>query len=345
MSLKNRIIHIILTIVLGTAVSHAQWKLESVLHSLVVRGIDFILEQDYDRADSLFSVVTRRYPEHPVGYLYRAAVMQAYNIDFDVPIEQVKFDSLLTIGKSAAEKISLPWGQYFLGTADGYEAYERVERGDWFGGVRKGMSLASKFEEIIKKDSSFYDAYVGIGTYYYWRSRKLEFLQWLPFIKDDRELGIRMLIIGAEQSVYNRFAAISALVSIYLDAENYQQAEEWSKRGLNSYPENRVFLWGLATALDRQNCSAEAISAYSNLLENIVRVHAPHPYNEIVCRLNLVKSKIALNDTTTVSDNLKQLLSYETCSFPANLQSRVKAKFEEARKLLLKLEHQRTALK
>ena len=341
--MKNSFLTIILTITFGAAISHAQWKLEPSLHSLVVSGIDFILKQEYDRADSLFHVVTNRYPDHPVGYLYRAAVLQAYNIDFDVPIEQEKFDSLLMMGRSTAEKISLPWSRYFLGTADGYDAYERVERGDWFGGVRIGMSSASEFEELIEKDSSFYDAYVGIGTYYYWRSRKMEFIRWLPFIKDDREKGIKMLMIAAEQSEYNRFAAISSLVSIYLDAKNYSQAEKWSMRGLNFYPENRFFLWGLATALDRQNRFSETVSAYSNLLENIVRAHAPHPYNEIICRLNLVKSKVALNDTTTVQYHLKKLLSYETCSFPANLQSRAKVKFAEARDLLLKIENQRAA--
>ena len=329
----------------AATISQAQWKLEPSLHSLVVNGIDFILRQEYKQADSLFQVVANRYPDNPVGYLYRAAVMQAYDMDFDVPIEQDKFDSLLVIGKNTAEKISLPWRGYFLGTADGYDAYERVQSGDWLGGVRKSMSSASKLEEVIEKDSSFYDAYVGIGAYYYWSCRKTEFIRWLPFVKDNRGLGIKMLIIGAEQSEYNRFAAISALIAIYLDSENYRQAEEWAKRGLNFYPENRIFLWGFATALDRQNRSAEAVPAYSSLLKNIVHVHAPNPYNEIVCRLNLVKSKVVLNDTTNVLYNLKTLLSYETCSFPANLQSRANAKFEEARKLLLQLENQRAALK
>jgi hypothetical protein len=124
--LKNRFLNTLLTIVLGITISHAQWKLDPALHSLVTSGIDFILKQEYGRADSLFNDVSNRYPDHPAGYLYRAAVMQAYNIDFDVPIEQEKFDSLLIIGRSAAEKISLPWKGYFLGTADGYDAYERV---------------------------------------------------------------------------------------------------------------------------------------------------------------------------------------------------------------------------
>jgi tetratricopeptide (TPR) repeat protein len=342
---KNRIIYIILIMVLGVTISRAQWKLESSLHALVVGGIDLILKHDYARADSVFIVVANRFPGHPAGYLYRSAVMQSYDMDFDVPLDQAKFDSLLRKGKSAAENMPLPWSDYFLGTADGYDAYERVEHGDWFGGVRKGMSSASEYEKIIGKDSSFYDAYVGLGTYYYWRSRKTEFLHWLPFVKDDRALGIKMLIIGAEHSEYNRFAAVSALISIYLDADKFKQAEEWSKRGLQSYPANRIFLWGLATSLDRQNRYAEAASAYENLLENIVQSSAPHPYNEIVCRLNLAKSHIAVHDTTNVSFHLKQILSYEKYYFPPHLQSRANAKFEEAQTMLVKLENQRTALK
>jgi hypothetical protein len=113
--------------------------------------------------------------------------------------------------------------------------------------------------------------------------------------------------------------------------------EEWSRRGLKSYPENRVFLWGLATALDRQKKPAESVSAYSDLLENILQVNMPHPYSEIVCRLNLVKTKLTVNDTSVVAYHLKKLISYENISFPDKLQSRVKAKFEEAHSLLSSL--------
>jgi tetratricopeptide (TPR) repeat protein len=325
--------------------SSAQGKLEPSLDSTVAIGIDFILKQEYGRADSLFCDVINRYPNHPAGFLYRAAVMQAYTIDFDVPVEREKFDSLLECGRNTASRVSSPWREYFLGTADGYEAYERVESGDWLDGVRKGMASVSEYEELVEKDSSFYDAYVGIGTYYYWSSRKTAFLRWLPFVNDNRELGIRMLRVGAERSEYNRFTAMSALVSIYLDAENYQQAEEWSRRGLNSYPENRVFLWGLATAFDRQKHFSDAVPAYANLLENILHVQAPHPYGEIVCRLNLVKSMLASGDTTTFKDHLGKILSYEKILFPGNLRSRSQRKFEETRMLLSAIENKRAAVK
>jgi tetratricopeptide (TPR) repeat protein len=325
--------------------SSAQGKLDPALDSIVVKGIDCILKQEYRRADSLFCDVINRYPNHPVGFLYRAAVMQAYTVDFDVPIEEKIFDSLLECGRNAASHVPSPWREYFLSTADSYEAYDRVEGRDWLGGLRKGIASVSVFEELVEKDSSFYDAYIGIGTYYYWSSRKTEFIRWLPFVKDNRKLGIRMLKAGAERSEYNRFTAISALVSIYLDAGNYQQAEEWSRRGLDSYPENRIFLWGLATALDRQKRYSDAVLAYVNLLENILDAHAPHPYNEIVCRLNLVRSMLAIGDTTAFKGHLDKILSYEKILFPDNLRPRARAKFEETRILLSAIEHKRTAVK
>jgi tetratricopeptide (TPR) repeat protein len=331
--------------VLGVMSAEAQWKLQPLLHGLVMNGIECILNQEYEKADSLFTLVTQRYPEHPVGYLYLAAVKQSYEMDFDVLVEPATFDSLLTKGKLAAEQLAMPWKEYFLATADGYDAYERVERGDWLGGVRKGMSSATEYEKIIENDSSFYDAYVGLGTYYYWRSRKMEFLHWLPFVKDDRARGINMLIVGAEHSEYNRYAAMSALISIYLDDEKYDLAEKWSERGLQAYPHNRIFLWGLATAFDRQHRCIEAVSAYTTLLDHIIRSDAPHHYNEIVCRLNLAKCQLALSDTVNALHHLKQILSYEKESFPSHLQSRAKAKFEEAQASLKKIEDQRTALK
>jgi tetratricopeptide (TPR) repeat protein len=339
----RRILVIILFAGLGLEQTFSQWKLEPALDSMIVQGIDCIWQQHYEQADSIFDEVISRYPQHPAGYLYRATVIQAHSIDYDVPIEHGRFDSLLERGRTTAASLPSPWCEYFLGTADGCAAFADVERGEWFGGVKKGMASASEFEEVLEKDSSLYDAYVGLGTYYYWSSRKTAFIRWLPFIQDNRALGIQLLSRAAEHSEYNRFAAISALVSIYLDAGEYEQAELWSRTGLKSYPENRVFLWGLATAFDRQKHFPDAVAAYVNLLENILQVHFPHAYSEIVCRLNLVKSKLALSDTAAAGGHLRKILSFEHSSFPVNIRDRAERKFEETRQLLSAIEQKRAA--
>ena len=335
--IKKNVIFCVLTF-LWSEVVLSQWKLDPLIHTQVLKGIDLILRQQYNQADSLYRVLAQQFPDHPVGYLYQAAVMQAYAIDFDNPIPRSKFDSLLSLGMKTARKLSSPWREYFLGTAEGHDAYERAERGDWFGGVGTGIASASHFEKVIENDSTFYDAYIGLGTYYYWRSRKTALIHWLPFVSDDRELGAKMLIIGANRSEYNRFAAISSLISIYTDAGDYEHAEEWSRRGLQFYPDNRVFWWGLATALDRNKHTDDAISAYQNLLRCLEHSNAPHPYGEIVCRLNLSKLKMTKGDSSDVSLHLKKILTYEKEVFPENLTERVKAKFLSARALLSDIE-------
>jgi tetratricopeptide (TPR) repeat protein len=313
----------------------AQPRLEPTIHAAVTTGTDFVLRQEYRQADSLFQHLAKTYPQHPAGYLYQAAVMQAEAMDCMVPIDRARFDYFLELGRKAAKNISSPWKEYFLATADGYDAYERMDRGDWLGGINKGMSSVSVFEDAISQDSSFYDAYVGAGTYYYWRSRKTEFINWLPFVKDRRERGIEMLKLGAERSEYNRFTAMSGLISILLDAKDYNAVVKWSRLGLASYPNNRTFLWGLATALDRAKHPQEATRAYQILLHSLQDSHAPHPYNEIVCRLNLAKCQFAVGDTVHAKGNLHALLNFRNVSFPSNLTDRAKAKFEETDKILV----------
>jgi tetratricopeptide (TPR) repeat protein len=307
---------------------------EPKLQAAISAGVDLILKQEYSKADSLFSRMSREYPDYPAGYLYRAAVMQARSVDFSVPVDREKFDSLLVLGKAAAEKIRSPWKEYYLGTADGYDAYERADRGAWVTAVRSGSSGASELEKVIEKDSSFYDAYVGVGTYYYWRSRKTAFLHWIPFVHDSRAEGIRLLRIAAERAPENRFAAISALISIGLDAGDYGQVEHWSKEALRRYPNTRIFLWGLATAYDRSKRYREAIPAYRNLLKSICSAGEPHPYDEIVCRLNLSKSLLAAADTAGVRAQMQVLLSYASVQFPEALEKRAEAKFRDARRIL-----------
>ena len=128
---------------------------------------------------------------------------------------------------------------------------------------------------------------------------------------------------------------MSALISIFLDAQEYDSVARWSRQGLASYPDNRTFLWGLATALDRGGHPREAASVYQILLHSLQDSHAPHPYNEIVCRLNLAKCQIAVGDTVHAKGNLHTILKYRNASFPSALSERAKAKFEEADKILI----------
>lgn len=310
------------------------------LRTLISQGVDLTLKQDYNSADSVFRIASERFPSHPYGNLYRAAVMEAKSIDNLDPLDFPVFDSLITLAKSQAEQMielapNSALGYYLRGTAIGFDAYAQVDAGNWLGGIVKGLSAATDLKKTLELDSSFYDAYAGVGTYYYWKSKKAEFLNWA--LGDRRTEGIRLLEIAAEKSENNKFAALSALTAIYLDTGQSNLAIESARRALARYPENRVFLWGLASGQDQAGSRGDAIQTYERLLKNILDAKISNPYNEISCRMNIVKAKLALNQTEGVSTQLDAILAFDQHKFPETLATRAKNKFEEARNIREKL--------
>ena len=319
---------------------------DSVLHRFIATGIDLIMRQRYNAADSVFLRATEQFPENPSGFLYRAAVLQTRSLDYVIPLARESFDSLLAISERISERMiqkdpNSPWGYYSLAMTYGYDAFARVERGDWFGGFRKGLSSASHFKDCLEKDSLFYDACAGLGTYYYWKSRKIEFLQWLPFIVDSRIEGIQLLVDCSRKGTYNRFVALSALVTIYLDAGDYVRSAEAALEALRAYPLNRVFLWGLAEAQVKSGRTKEARETYERILGTCLDEKLEHPYSEILSRLNIVRLGLELKDSAGVAGHLVKLLSYESYKFPEELRSRARAKFDEARRIQAVLKNDR----
>jgi len=316
----------------------AQGSEDPVLHSYVLRGIDFTLRHEYGHADSVFRIVEREFPDHPAGSLYRAAVIQSKILDLKLEMNDHQFDSLRMVGQERAERwIQLEprsaWGHFYLGTALGYESYARVYREEWFGGITKAMSSVDEFRRAIELDSSLHDACVGIGTYYYWKGRKTEFLNWLPFVGDDRKNGIALIQRTAERGIYNRFTAMSVLATIYIDAGEYESAERLADLGLQSYPRNRVFLWEHAAALEKQGRHREAVNTYERLLDVIQKDGEEHRYNELVCRLNMARAFAAMADSSLAQGEISAVLSLQEATFPPHLRKRAADKFREARAL------------
>ena len=309
------------------------------LHERVAQGIDLILRQEYVRADSIFKEVTIRYPESPAGYLFRIAVLQSKALDYEEILEQYELESLLDQAQKQIDEILRrdprdAWGHYFAGTLHIYDSFARVQRGDWFGGVTKGLSAVSSFRNALEYDSALTDSYAGIGTYLYWKSKRTEFLHWLPFVSDDREEGIQYLRRCALRGEYNKYVAINSLIIVFLEEGKYEEANRYADTVLGLYPRNRSFLWGKATALDRMGNPERAAGAYKRLLNEILSDSAENRYNELVCRLNLSKNLLHLGKLDETMEHLKVVSAMSLNSFKRHLRSRAKPKIEEAQALL-----------
>jgi len=312
------------------------------LHALVLQGIELAWQGKRLQADSLFQETIREFPNHPAGYIYRAGMMQSKAMDQEMQLDETRFDSLIRLGKEKAKGLmeregEAKWGHFFVGTAEGYDSYARVHRGEWVNGTLKGFASVSSFKDAIRLDSSMYDAYGGIGAFYYWRSRKTEYFNWLPFIGDARPEAFAFLKKTIDSGLYNRYTALSMLAAIYADAGLYDKAIECSRAGLERYPANQVFLWALATAWHKLGNSREAADAYERLIQAFADEMENNRYNEIVCRLNLSRFKLELADSVQVRKNLIAILKFRKGDFPVELQNRAQDKLEQAKELLRKV--------
>ena len=313
------------------------------LHALIVQGIDLTWKQYYSQADSIFGKVISLFPNHPAGYAYRAGVMQTIAVDHELSVDQVRLDSLLVLAKEKSKLLidaggaDAKWGYFYLATAEGCDSYSRVYRGDWMGGALRGVAAFSAFKDAISQDSGLVDAYAGIGGFYYWRSRKTEHFNWLPFVGDDRPKALPMLMKTAEHGVYNRFTALSMLVAISSDAGEYDKAIAFAREGLRTYPSNQVFLWGLTTALEKKGDVRGAVDAFEVLLKSLQDEHGANAYNELVCHLNLGRLRLSIGDTAAAKSELGKVESRHAVDFPAHLRERVEKKLDQAKELLQKM--------
>ncbi|MGA7159568.1 MAG: hypothetical protein WBZ48_01110 [Bacteroidota bacterium] len=288
------------------------------LHETILQGIDLTLKQDYPEARAVFHSVIKNYPDNPAGYLYLAGTLQAEYSDYEDAFNQQLFDSLLAKGETLADhlvekKDSVDWGYYFAGTALSYRAFSESERGSWPSVIIDGMNSAKMFERCLDINPQFYDAMNGLGTYYYWRSKKTEFLSWLPFVRDRKKEGLALLSTAVEKGTYEKFVAMNSIAIVLTEEKRYPDALAIVSKALEAYPENRSLLWWLMGILERmpQRDTAAIKSAALRMLASVMKAPVRNQYCEAACRLKLAQFALEEHRYDEAVDECAAILKYE----------------------------------
>ena len=288
------------------------------IRDVFLRGIDLTLKQDYPSAKALFQSVIEKYPDNPGGYLYLAGTVQAEFSDYEDGFNRRLFDSLLAKGEALADhliekKDSADWGYYYAGTALSYRAFSESERGNWPSVILDGLNSAKMFERCLELNPKFYDAMSGLGTYYYWRSKKTEFLSWLPFVSDRKKEGIALLRNAVDNGTYDSFEALNSLILVLTEEERYDEALPLTVRALEKYPDNRSFLWCLVGIVERVPRKDTMVikTAVTRLLESVVHAPVRNQYYESACRLKLAEFDMAEGEYGKVIEECTAILHYK----------------------------------
>lgn len=315
------------------------------LQDVILQGIDLTLKQDYPAAKTLFRSVIEKYPNYPAGYLYLAGTVQAEFSDYEDGFDRRLFDSLLAKGEVLADhlierKDSADWGYYYAGTALSYRAFSESERGNWPSVIIDGMNSAKMFERCLELNSKFYDAMSGLGTYYYWRSKKTEFLSWLPFVTDRKKEGISLLTSAVENGTYDTFEGMNSLILVLTEEARYDEALPITLRALARYPENRSFLWCLVGIVERvpHKDTIAIKSAVIRLLASVVNAPVRNHYYEAACRLKLAQYAMAEHEYGRVIEECTAILQYK--DLEGKTKRDIGKKLREASELMVRASRQ-----
>ncbi len=322
---------------------HAQRIADDGLHELIHAGTELSGKQEYRTALSRFTEAIRRYPKHPAGYMNKAILYQVMSLDFETPVPSREFLSLLATTQKLGEVLSsqpdTEWeGQYYLGMARSYIAYYNFRDGEnWLSGLSHGLRATGYFEKCLVKNPEAWDALTGIGTYKYWKSRNMRFLTWTPLLDDEREAGIAALHQAERKAAYTGGQATNSLIWIFVEEERWDDAMRSAETILKRYPNNRLFLWGLASAAEGNSQWSLARDAYRRIVNSIDDEVRERRYIEIQARAKIALMSAKLGDTATAKKEAAWVLRQRGISlkgFTADGAERITRRIEEVEEML-----------
>jgi tetratricopeptide (TPR) repeat protein len=328
-------------IVLSNIFIYSQRYPNQEVNKLLNVGIEYILNQNYDLAKSKFNILNKKYPELPFGKIYLAVVdiTQAFDYGEEFNSESISknLDDALALSEKLLEKKPNEiWNHYFVALSKGYKSYLRVLNGDWLSAISSGLSSVNYFEDCLEMDSSFYESYVAIGTYKFWKSRKLDFLEWLPFIDDESANGIRYLELALDKTSYNKNLAALSLIWIYIENKNFYRAIEIAERELKKNPINRTLQWALARAYEDIN-PGKSIQIYNVIISSYQKIPNQNHYNEITLK------HIIAQQYSKIGEKREALRLCDEILATQNLTEDVKEKLDDRLKRVQKLKKELTS--
>lgn len=308
-----------------------------ILKEQIQKGIELTILTDFEGAKEIYEGFMEKYPNEPIGYFYMAAVLQSEMLDredfSDTGLCEDFIDKCIEKSKAAQKaQENDPWPLFYEGNAYLYRGFLKSKLGNWWGAYRDAGKGVNRLEKALELDSTFYDVYLGIGSYKYWKSAKIKFLSWLPFVADERETGIEMVKKAIELGDYSKLIGRDQLAWILMDAGKLEEAKRYALENYHTYSNSRFFQWTLVEILFRMKEWDDAYRNYNSLLTAERQIPYRNHYNEVECLLKMAEIDFE-NQNFLSADSLVTEL-FNTQLAPA-VRQRARPKLKRALKIRL----------
>jgi len=305
------------------------------VHIILKSGINLIIDQKYDEAEELFDQLDKTRKDIPLGKIYLAAVHIARSYDYGESYDDELINNYLEGAKQISEGLlkideQSIWNHYFLALTEGYIAYYDALRESWLEAFSTGLNSVSVFEYCLEIDNNFYESLIAIGSYKFWKSKKMEFIDWLPFVDDEKELGIQYLQNAIKYSGYNSHLAIHSLIWIFIEQNEFNEAIKVAELALKDHPQSRIFKWGLARSYENID-PAKSIELYREILNSYPNNLKSNKINEVTLNHIIAQQLVKINKNEEALKICNKILAIN--SFSQYELGKISNRLDRVRKL------------
>lgn len=315
--LTTIIITVIICLLGLNSYSQAQCYLKFTgIDTLIDKAVDLFHEEFYFDALEICEEIIKDHPENPMGYLGAAVIYHGIMRNYWINQYEHEFDSLLTIaikkGESAVKKNKRDAECYFMyGAALGFRGLHRIRKGQWLGAFLDGIKGYKNMKIAYKMNNKLYDAYYGLGLFYYWKSSKAKVLTFLRLMKDEREKGIKFIRIAIEKGRFAPLEGQFALIQIYYYEDRYDEALRECRILENKFSNDPIWLYLMAKILDKKEQWKESQAYFNKLVDKLNK----SPYQKSMgflteCHYGLSKCAYHLNDYETALEESNIALEF-----------------------------------
>ena len=257
-------------------------------------GLALLYQGQYPAARDSFGAFSADHPRHPAGFFFTAGAYQLQSLAYESDAWDRQYTAYLdtALALSAAAVKADPrdaWAYFFRGGTYAYMASRDARRGNMLAALNKGLTGIADLDRAVELDPALYDAYLGLGSYHYFRTKAASIFKWLPFIGDKRDQGIAELSQAADRGRYTRVMALNGLVWICIDYGRYDRALAAAQALEREFPGNHAFYWGVPEVYFRTRQWAKAADGYRRLLQRIEDSQPMNNYNRVSIKSRLAK--------------------------------------------------------
>ncbi len=289
------------------------------LDSLLMQGKNQIYDLKMTEAAESFQEIENRYPDHPHGYV-NSALLNIIFYSFNKADDSLA--TLLDQQISRANDVSedyldenekLAEAHFYRGVASGLRGMVHVMDRSYVKGYFSGRTAKNSLEKAVEIDSSYYDAYIGLGIVHYYADLLpgiLKFFAGVLGFKGNRKLGIEEVQLTASRGHSLRTEAqfMYNMIRYFLEGERRSSISA-VKKMYKKYPGNHAL--GLFLAYhDRRNGRIEKCIEYCEAIDDIDPSLAPLINN--LKLYNLAIARYRLNQFDQAEIHFEQLLESDT---------------------------------